>query len=260
MRGANERGSRTRCRRVKKIRAYREGLAYLQAGKWQEAIRSFEAVLREYPDSQPVQQALAEARFKATIDAKSHVRARRWIVPWRAIIFRLLIVVLIVLVAVAGFRLVSRQFAPALAQAETLRQQRQLLADGTARLEAGDLDAAEAQLHGTAGAGAGSPGGSAGTRSDQNRRANWMRSTSGRSASRKPGNTTWRSNRAHRPFSEIAGLPATSTSGSPRSRNSQEVDQLFAGRGSRPPGRPRSRMRWRSTSRSTHSTPATRAS
>ena len=125
---------------------YREGLACLQAGKFQEAIRSFEALLRAYPDSAPVQQALAEARFKANIDAKTHVRARRWIVPWRAIIFRLLVIVLIVLVAVAGFRLVSRQFAPALAQAETLRQQRQLFADGAARLEAGDLDAAEASF------------------------------------------------------------------------------------------------------------------
>jgi outer membrane protein assembly factor BamD (BamD/ComL family) len=124
---------------------YREGLAYLQGGKWQDAIRSFEAVLRQYPDSRPAQQALNEARFKATIDAKSHVRAKRWIVPWRALIFRLLIIILIVFTAVAGFRLVSKQFAPALAQAQTLRQQKQLLADGNARLEAGDLDTAEAR-------------------------------------------------------------------------------------------------------------------
>jgi outer membrane protein assembly factor BamD (BamD/ComL family) len=124
---------------------YREGLAHLQAGEWRQAIRCFEALLREYPDSQPVQRALDEARFKATIDAKVHVRAKRWIVPWRAIIFRVLVIVLIVAAAVAGFRLVNRQFAPALAEAQALRQQKEWLADGNARLEAGDLDAAEAR-------------------------------------------------------------------------------------------------------------------
>ena len=123
---------------------YREGLAYLQAGKWQEAIRCFEALLRDYPDSQAVLQALDDARFKASMDAKTHVRARRWIVPWRKIILRLLVIVLIVVAAVTVFGLVNRQFAPALARAEALRQQRGLLANGKASLEAGDLGAAEA--------------------------------------------------------------------------------------------------------------------
>jgi tetratricopeptide (TPR) repeat protein len=125
-------------------RGYREGLAHLQAGEWKEAIRCFEAVLREDPNNQAAQQALDDARFKAGIDATTHVRAKRWIVPWRAIILRLLVIVAIVMVAVAVFRLVNRQFAPALAQAAELRQQRELLADGNARLEAGDVDAAEA--------------------------------------------------------------------------------------------------------------------
>ena len=46
---------------------FEEGLAHLQAGKWQDAIRCFEALLRQYPNSRPVQQALDEARFKASI-------------------------------------------------------------------------------------------------------------------------------------------------------------------------------------------------
>jgi outer membrane protein assembly factor BamD (BamD/ComL family) len=125
---------------------YREGMAHLQAGRWKEAIRCFEDLLREYPNSQPAQEALGEARFKAGIDSKSRVRAKRWIVPWRAIILRLLVVILIVVAAFTVFRLVNRQFAPALARAEATRQQNQLLADGKARLEAGELDAAEARF------------------------------------------------------------------------------------------------------------------
>ena len=125
---------------------YREGLAHLQAGEWQKAIRCFQTLLRQYPECLPAQEALDEARFKAAIDAKSRVRARRWIVPWRAIIFRVLIIALIVVAAVAGFQLVSRQFAPALEQAQVQRQQREWLAAGKARLAAGDLNGAEANF------------------------------------------------------------------------------------------------------------------
>jgi outer membrane protein assembly factor BamD (BamD/ComL family) len=123
---------------------YREALAHLQAGRWQDAIRCFDALLRQYPDSELLQQGLADARFKAGIDATTRVRAKRWIVPWRGIVFRLLIIVLVVVAAVAGYRLINRLVAPALQQAQALREQRQLLAEGNARLEAGELDAAEA--------------------------------------------------------------------------------------------------------------------
>ena len=125
---------------------YTEGLAHLQAGEWQEAIRCFEALLRRSPDNRPAQQGLSEARFKASIDAQTRVRARRWIVPWRAVFFRSFVVILVVLTVVGSFRLISSRFAPALAQTQTLRQQGQLLAEGKAYLEAGNLDAAEARF------------------------------------------------------------------------------------------------------------------
>ncbi len=123
---------------------YREGLAHLQAGEWQEAIRCFEALLSEQPDSTIVRQALEDARLKAAFDATTRVRAKRWIVPWRAIVFRLLVVVLIVLAVAVGYRLVDRQFAPAVAQAQALRHRQQLLVEGDAHLKANELDAAEA--------------------------------------------------------------------------------------------------------------------
>jgi tetratricopeptide (TPR) repeat protein len=124
---------------------YRESLAHLQAGEWQEAIRCFEALQREYPDSAVVQQALEDARFKASIDASSRVRAKRWIVPWRPIVFRVLVVALVVLGVYVGYLLINRQVAPALAQAQAERHQQQLLAEGNASLTANDLDTAQAR-------------------------------------------------------------------------------------------------------------------
>ncbi len=125
---------------------YRKGIGHLQAGEWQEAIRSFEELARKYPDSQPIRRALEEAQFKALIDAKSRVRAKRWIIPWRPAIFRILVVLTIAVLAVQGVRLISERAAPLLAQAQMERQRAQLLVEANGYLEGGDLDAAEARF------------------------------------------------------------------------------------------------------------------
>ncbi len=124
---------------------YQEGLAHLQAGEWQEAIRCFQELVREHPGSLDILRALDEAQFKANLDATARIRAKRWIIPWRPIVVRTLIVLAVAVLAVQGTRLVSRQVAPVLAQAQERRRLAQLEAEGNASLEAGDLDAAEAR-------------------------------------------------------------------------------------------------------------------
>lgn len=125
---------------------YEEGLAHLQAGDWTEAIRCFEELERLYPNSRLVQGALDEARFKANLDATTRVKPKRWAIAWRPVIVRVLVVLAIVAFAVQGGRFISRQVAPVLAQARLERERAQLLAEATAYLKAGKLDAAEARF------------------------------------------------------------------------------------------------------------------
>lgn len=125
---------------------YQEGLAYLQNGEWQEAIHCLGELAREYPDSQSVQSALEQAQFKANLDATTRVRAKRWAIPWRMIVIRALIVAAIAFLAVHGVRLIQRQVAPALAQAQEQWRLTRLEAQGNALLEGGDLDGAEARF------------------------------------------------------------------------------------------------------------------
>ena len=124
---------------------YQQGMAHLQAGEWQEAIRCFEELARRYPDSLPVQRALDEAYFKARLDASARVRAKRWIIPWRAILFRVAFVLAVAVIAVQGGRFIYSRVAPELAKAQVERQRAQLLAEANDYLEGGDLDAAEAR-------------------------------------------------------------------------------------------------------------------
>jgi TolB protein len=124
---------------------YQEGMAYLQAGEWQEAIRCFQELVCEYPGSLDILRALDEAEFRANLDATTRVRAKRWIMPWRPIVVRTLILLAVAFLAVQGTRLISRQVGPVLAQAQERRRLAQLEAEGNAFLEAGDLDAAEAR-------------------------------------------------------------------------------------------------------------------
>ena len=126
---------------------YRKGINHLQAAQWQEAIRCFEELARKYPDSPPVLRALEEAQFKAHLDAKSRVRAKRWIISWRPALFRIVVVLTIVVLATQGVRLISERAAPLLAQAKIERQHAQLLVEANGYLDGGDLDTAEARYN-----------------------------------------------------------------------------------------------------------------
>jgi len=123
---------------------YGQGMAHLQAGRWREAIASFEAVLRARPGDPAAQRALGEARFKAGLDKKARVRAKRWILPGRATVVRLLILLVLAVVAVQGARLVAAQAAPLLAQYREQQRLNGLIRDGNKLLEGGNLDAADA--------------------------------------------------------------------------------------------------------------------
>lgn len=124
--------------------AYRQGMAHLQAGEWPEAIGCFEALARDFPHSPAVQCALGEARFKASLDSGKRVRAKRWNIPWRPILVRGLILVMVVFLAVQGVRLIQRQIAPAIARAQEEQKIAQKETDCSALFEARDLDGAEA--------------------------------------------------------------------------------------------------------------------
>ena len=84
---------------------YVEGMAHLQSAEWQEAVRCFETLAARTGDDPAVAAALAEAHFKAKLDAGTRVRPRRWSFSWRPIVVRILLVVAVVILGVLGLNL-----------------------------------------------------------------------------------------------------------------------------------------------------------
>jgi tetratricopeptide (TPR) repeat protein len=121
-------------------------MGHLQAGEWEAAIESFQALRQEYPADREVTEALEEARFKANLDAGTEVKGRRWAIPWRSVITGGVIVVLIVVIGFVVTQVVTRQVLPTLAQTRAEREQAELLSEAQALLEAGELDAAQARF------------------------------------------------------------------------------------------------------------------
>ena len=103
---------------------YRRGMVHLQAGAWAEAVACFEELAQAYPDSQAARRALEEARFKARLDGETRIRPKRWIIPWRPILVRGVILLATVFLAFQGVRLVQGQVTPALAE---LRERQRLV-------------------------------------------------------------------------------------------------------------------------------------
>jgi len=122
---------------------YDDGLAHLQAGRWQEAIDAFEALARDFPDDAAVRRALEDARFRARQDQRGRVRARRSTVRVGPIIVRILLIGIIAVVAYYGYQFVQTQVRPALAQAQVDRQRNLLERECAAFFEAGELDKAQ---------------------------------------------------------------------------------------------------------------------
>jgi len=125
---------------------YRQGMADLQGGRWQDAIDAFQSLQGDFPADERAAEALAEARFKANLDAGGRVRGRRWAIPWRPLITGILIIVVTIAVGALVRGLVVQQLLPSLAEAREERVRSQLLAEGRAYLEAGELAAAHARF------------------------------------------------------------------------------------------------------------------
>jgi tetratricopeptide (TPR) repeat protein len=125
---------------------YSEGMSYLQAAKWQDAIRCFEALASKYGHGPLIDRALDQARFKAKLDAKSHVRPVRWAFRWRPLLVRGAMLLLVAVVAVLGIRFVNSQLGPRIAQARAEQELARIIQAGKDLLEAGRYDEAEAKF------------------------------------------------------------------------------------------------------------------
>ncbi len=125
--------------------SYQAGVAHLQAGEWEDAVRCFEELVRQHPHNSQAQRALTEAQFKAGLTTKRYQRATQWFVRWRPTITRSVLFLALAGVAIVGGRLLFRQIAPVLVYVQEQGRQAQLLAEADAFLKAGDLDAAEAR-------------------------------------------------------------------------------------------------------------------
>jgi len=122
---------------------YLQGMAHLQTGDWEAAVGCLEDLLSAHPGSERVRQALDQARFKASVDATTRVRARYWIVPWGRVVLYLLVVGLTGLLGVIGTQVFRNQVSPALAELRMERQIDRRRKECRVLREADDLDAAE---------------------------------------------------------------------------------------------------------------------
>lgn len=125
---------------------YREGVAHLQAGEWEAAIESFQALRQAYPANQEIAEALEEARLKADLDAGPQVKGRRWAIRWRPLVIGAIVILVLVGVGFAVTRVITRQVLPMLAETRAEREQAQLLSEAQSLLEAGELDAAQSRF------------------------------------------------------------------------------------------------------------------
>jgi tetratricopeptide (TPR) repeat protein len=122
---------------------YQKGIGLLQSGSWQEAIRCFDELARDYPDCQPVQEALQEARFKANLSTKTRVKGKRRLATRRSSLMRILVMLVVLGVCFEAVVFFRGQISPALGQVQLERRAAALAASGNAALAAGNLDAAE---------------------------------------------------------------------------------------------------------------------
>ena len=122
---------------------YQQALHYFHLGQWQEAIAAFEALRTRYPGDPRLERMLQDARFKAGLDAKNTVREKRWIIPWRAILLRVAMVVVVVAMIGVGFSVIQWRVLPMISAMQIERQQATMLAEAEGLRKSGNLDAAE---------------------------------------------------------------------------------------------------------------------
>ena len=122
---------------------FQEAATHFHMGQWEKAIRLLETLKARYPGDARIMQMLQDARFKAQLEAKTQVKEKRWIIPWRAIVGRSLVIVATLALLIFGFWMIRAQLLPMLANAQMQRQQAQLLNQAQVALAASDYDTAE---------------------------------------------------------------------------------------------------------------------
>ena len=99
---------------------YAEGMAHLQAGEWaggdpllsRRSTRAIPATIAA------VRAALDQARFKARLDAATHVRAKRWTFRGARSSWRVLLVAAVLVLGVLVVQALDRQVVPAVRAAQ----------------------------------------------------------------------------------------------------------------------------------------------
>jgi tetratricopeptide (TPR) repeat protein len=125
---------------------FSEGIAHLQAGEWKDAIRCLEILAGRYPDDALIQQSLEEAKFRARLDSSTRVRPKQFIFPWRAVMFRGLLLVLAAGIVIVTVQFINGRIRPQLARVRTERLQAQLVTNTKAFIEAEEFTKADETL------------------------------------------------------------------------------------------------------------------
>lgn len=118
---------------------YQQALHYFHTGQWQEAITAIESLSTRYPGDPRLARMLEDARFKANLDAKSTVREKRWIIPWRAILMRVVMIVVVIALLAIGITLIQSRVLPMISSLQLERQQHLLLAEAETLMASGDF-------------------------------------------------------------------------------------------------------------------------
>jgi len=116
-------------RTVRDDARYKEAMAHLQAGRWDDAVAAFESLANDYPQSASVRRALEDARFKAEFDARNKVTPRTVTLDWRKWLVRGLVVGALAVLLWRGVPLVRDRILPAV----SAMQEERRLADQRAR-------------------------------------------------------------------------------------------------------------------------------
>ncbi|MBK8050328.1 MAG: PD40 domain-containing protein [Anaerolineales bacterium] len=84
-------------------------------------------------------------RFKSGLDQTHAVHEKRYIVPWRAIISRVIMLGVVILLLVIGVTLIRWRVLPLIAAAQVEREQTTMMATAERLIADGDMDGAETQ-------------------------------------------------------------------------------------------------------------------
>lgn len=121
---------------------YQQALTAFQTGQWQQAIPLLEELAQQHPDDARITRMLEDARFKASIEDTIRVREKRWVISWRSLLLRMLMVGALVALLALGFALIRVRVMPTLDDMQEQRRQTQLLTRGQEALARGDLETA----------------------------------------------------------------------------------------------------------------------